>query len=567
MTLHQASAASAAVAAAAAAAAASAAANAAATVGTAAAVKKLGGFDFYRQVLHSPKLVVAPMVDQSEYAWRLLSRRYDAQLCYTPMFHAKNFADSKKYRDEVFSTGTDDHPLVVQFCANDPQILLAAAKLVEDRCDAVDINLGCPQGIAKRGHYGSFLQDEWDLVASMVRILHENLSVPVTCKIRVFPDPERTLQYAKMLQDAGCQLLTVHGRTREQKAQMTGLADWTQIKMVKEALSIPVFANGNILYREDVDRCLAETGVDGVMVAEANLYNPAVFTGKHYPAHIVAQQYLDICQSVPGSADAFQAKAHLFKMFHAIFPLHEDLRQRLVASNNFETLEGIVADVRSRYEADPATSALAEFDVSTAAVSEAGIKTIPTWLLQPYVRPLLKAESKDNEQSSKAEQQDQPADAATDASQVASTDDQSKMSKTQRKRLEKRKAVATPTPGSPNASRSATAPAADSDKQAVAAADGTKRGQKRPKRELCGGCSNVCSVKCAFKMCKGCCRTHARTNAESIGMTEGAEGQPFVCEVHKTSLTPKPRRDHSETAPAVDGQVAVGAAMHCEAST
>jgi tRNA-dihydrouridine synthase 1 len=167
------------------------------------------------------------------------------------MINAKMYANNKRngYREIAFNTlleeegGPGDRPLIVQFCANDPDQLLASAQILEGHCDAIDINLGCPQDIARKGHYGSFLQDEWDLIyklsaflfvmlyalteraqrwiLSSVNTLHVNLSIPVTAKFRVFPSLEQTVEYAKMLERAGAQILTCHGRTREQRGQNT----------------------------------------------------------------------------------------------------------------------------------------------------------------------------------------------------------------------------------------------------------------------------------------------------------------------------------------------------------
>ncbi|KAF5027253.1 hypothetical protein F66182_669 [Fusarium sp. NRRL 66182] len=259
---------------------------------------KLHGRAFYESI-GSPKFIVAPMVDQSEFAWRMLTRSFispteqSSLLAYTPMLHARLFSQDEKYRKAHFQAvrgdsetpwldgnPSIDRPLFVQFCANDPDALLSAAKQVAPYCDAVDLNFGCPQGIARKGRYGAFLQEDQDLIFRLINILHKELDVPVTAKIRILETKEKTLAYAQNVLKAGASILTVHGRRREQKGHLTGLADWKMIRFLRDSLpkETVIFANGNILQEVDIEKCLEATGADGVMSAEGNLSDPAIFT-------------------------------------------------------------------------------------------------------------------------------------------------------------------------------------------------------------------------------------------------------------------------------------------------
>lgn len=161
---------------------------------------------------------------------------------------------------------------MAQLCGDDPETLLKAAQMLENEVDAIDLNFGCPQGIARRGHYGSFLLGEPDLIIRIIETMSAGLKVPLFCKMRVLKSDEKTLELAKRMEKAGCSLLTVHGRTKEQNKERVGICDWHIIKTIKEALTIPVIANGGIYNYMDVESCFEATGVDGVMAAEVRNY-------------------------------------------------------------------------------------------------------------------------------------------------------------------------------------------------------------------------------------------------------------------------------------------------------
>ncbi|KAG6808943.1 hypothetical protein H0H92_002287 [Tricholoma furcatifolium] len=383
--------------------------------------EKLQGYEFYRRVLGSPKYVVGPMVDQSEL------------LVYTPMINAKMFMDEthKTYREQNFDIASGeegayslqtsladikdtDRPLIIQFCANSPEKLLAAAKLVEAHCDAIDINLGCPQEIARKGHYGAFLMEEWDLIYEMINILHRNLSVPVTAKFRVYEDIERTVAYARMLESAGAQILTCHGRRREQRGQDSGLASYEHIRAVKAAVSVPVFANGNILFSHDIPRCLSETGADAVMSAEGVLYNPALFKSfsssleeTNLPVGDLALEYLAIVRAQRTRTSLSAVKGHLFKILRPALKREPywDLRERLgrvrtVSGKRsadgeedktwIDEYQAICEEAKKRLdvEAEETTNEgrIPLKDLVTTD-PDFGLSVLPHWLAQPYFRP------------------------------------------------------------------------------------------------------------------------------------------------------------------------------------
>ncbi|CCK72889.1 tRNA dihydrouridine synthase KNAG_0M00360 [Huiozyma naganishii CBS 8797] len=371
----------------------------------AAMVSKMTGRELFKQ-MGCPRRVLAPMVDSSELCWRILSRAYGATLCYTPMFHAKLFATSEKYRRDMWcpldgTVGVADRPLIVQICGNDPEYILKTAELVQDRCDAVDLNLGCPQGIARKGHYGSFLMEEWEVIEKIIRTLHEKLTVPVTAKIRVFPDREKTLQYAKMILDAGVQILTVHGRLREQKGQKTGLADWDVIRYLRDNLpaGTVMFANGNVLYPGDIERCLEYTGCDAVMSAEGNLYNPGVFSDpagdkdRTFPrVDVLLREFFEIVKLHAGDSPASRKamKSHFFKILRPFLPHHTDIRSSIASLSAHTTLDEwerevvvpVERAVEAIYRTDP------EDAIVDGPLEKWGgcYKSVPYWRCQPYFR-------------------------------------------------------------------------------------------------------------------------------------------------------------------------------------
>ena len=193
-------------------------------------------YSLYNDALHCPRFISAPMVEQSELAFRLLTRRHGADLAYTQMIHARNFMVDPKYRadcidwidyssvskereEEAFRL---DRPLIIQFAGDDPKTVVEAAKHVHHVATAVDLNLGCPQKIAKRGNYGAYLLNDQQRVHQVLSAMVKELDCPVTAKIRRLKTDEETIEMARAIEATGVSLLTLHGRTVESSKLYTG---------------------------------------------------------------------------------------------------------------------------------------------------------------------------------------------------------------------------------------------------------------------------------------------------------------------------------------------------------
>lgn len=282
-----------------------------------------GSSTTYWESIGNPTYVASPMVDASELCFRQLIRRYGAQLCYTPMLHAKTFLSDPTYRRQRFDADRSEGPVVAQFAGDCCKTLTEAALLVQENVHAVDLNLGCPQPIARKGHYGSALLREADLIVNILQAWKQSLDVPFSCKIRLLDDGgldvsqrglQGTLRLVDQIQAAGVSALVVHGRNRLMTGKKTGSADWNAIAAIKHrtGLSLPIIANGNIQHFDDIAQCLAATGADAVMSAEALLENPALFCNfkNNQTDHtrprptkanefLLAKEYLDIVALSP----------------------------------------------------------------------------------------------------------------------------------------------------------------------------------------------------------------------------------------------------------------------------
>ncbi len=307
------------------------------------------------------KAVLAPMAGVTDRPFRRLCRQFGAAYCVTEMVSAKALQFKDKKTPLLMRLDENEHPAAIQIFGDEPEVMaLAAQKAMAFSPDAIDINMGCPAPKIANNGSGSALMKNPDLCGRIVEAVSRAVDVPVTVKIRKGWDENSVncVEVAKICEQAGAAAICVHGRTRTQMYQPP--ADWESIRLLKEAVKVPVIGNGDVTGAQSAALMLQKTGCDLVMVGRGALGNPWVFQqinayltdscrilpgpGFHERMLVMLRHMQALCEDKGENVGMREARKHVGWYMHGLRGASE-FRRRAGELCTFHDLEILVRDL------------------------------------------------------------------------------------------------------------------------------------------------------------------------------------------------------------------------------
>ncbi|MCD8310022.1 MAG: tRNA dihydrouridine synthase DusB [Prevotellaceae bacterium] len=327
-------------------------------------------------------VLLAPMEDVTDPAFRLLCKRFGADMVYTEFVSADALVRSVNKTVLKLRVSPEERPVAIQIYGKDTATMVEAARIVEQAApDIIDLNFGCPvKRVAGKGAGAGMLQNV-PLMLEITRAVVDAVHIPVTVKTRLGWDAQHPIivELAERLQDCGIAALTIHGRTRSQ--MYNGEADWTLIGEVRRnpAMHIPIIGNGDITTPERARECFDRYGVDAVMIGRATFGRPWIFkevkhylqTGEALPAptpawcmDVLRRQVTDSVQLLDERRGILHVRRHLAAtpLFKGI-PHFRDTRIAMLRAQTVQELFAIFDEIENRHfqalqSADPVNSSL-----------------------------------------------------------------------------------------------------------------------------------------------------------------------------------------------------------------
>ncbi len=302
---------------------------------------------------------LAPMAGITDTIVRQLIRKY-SKTCLLTTEMISSEALVQRPTGAILHYEKFEHPLVFQLSGHKPELMAKAAKIIEDRASAIDINMGCPVNKVVKGTDGCALMRNPKLASDILKAVKDAVSVPVTCKFRLgwSQDDLNFVEFANLMQESGADLITVHGRTRSQF--YSGQADWQIISKLKSQMKIPVFANGDVVDLETAIKCKDQSQANGIAVGRGAIGDPTLIariehyfkTGEKLPEPSIAEkiellkEHLDMEMKLRGDEVGLKFVRKFYPYYIKGIRGGAEYRYNLVREESYSNIMNILNEIQ-----------------------------------------------------------------------------------------------------------------------------------------------------------------------------------------------------------------------------